>query len=252
MRRDVRIRQPRGLPIGQLPRPRRWPWLVALLALVLALGRYALERHSSVQAADRTPRSFTAPRGSRLTTARCIIVVIDESSSMTTSDPSGLRARAIDETVRFLVSFGLPGDEIGGGWFADTSSYADPVVVSKAASTWVPPNLGGSTNMTGALADVAPVLERCTAQPVLLLVTDGQADDLEVVRQRIHALPPDVRIHLVAMNVDGGYVSVAPFWEDPSLGIDSVERIDEVRPVAVARAVADILERETGQQIGVA
>ena len=251
MSREIRIRQPRNLPRGQLPRKRRWPWIVALLAVLVGLGWYSVHHHAEAVEADSAPRSFAAPRGSRNTTARCFIVVIDESSSMAGSDPNHLRAGAINETVRFLRAYGLPGDELGGGWFADSTAFTDPSTVGSVTTDWSAPNVGGGTNMVAAVVEAEQKLGQCSAQPVLLLVTDGQADDMTAVGNLIRGLSADTRVHLVAMNIDGGYDSIAQAWEDPALGIDSIERIDEVRPLAVAQAIAHILELETGQQIAV-
>ena len=71
--------------------------------------------------------SFATPAGERTTDARCWMVVIDESASMSTADEFGTRADAVRAASEFLAAYGLDGERIGVTWFAGRRLPKAPV-----------------------------------------------------------------------------------------------------------------------------
>ena len=77
----------------------------------------------------RPPRrtiAFDAPVGERITGARCLMVVVDESASMADADGTGARADAVAAAADFLAAHGLADDRIGVTWFADSADVEGP------------------------------------------------------------------------------------------------------------------------------
>ncbi len=68
-----------------------------------------------------------AAGGERTTGARCWMVVIDESSSMSSADSLGTRADAVRATAEFLAAYGVAADRIGVTWFADDAEVTPAV-----------------------------------------------------------------------------------------------------------------------------
>ena len=123
--------------------------------------------------------SFQAPTGERTTGARCWMVVIDESSSMSSADSLGTRADAVRATAEFLAAYGLDGDRIGETWFAD---YAEVHRRRADRRDFAP---SGATHDVGSGTEISAGPRRDLRlddgelrrqpQPVLVLVSDGQA-----------------------------------------------------------------------------
>jgi Mg-chelatase subunit ChlD len=199
--------------------------------------------------------AFEAPTGERSTAARCWMVVIDESASMATADSTGTRADAVRATNEFLAVYGLDDDRIAVTWFADRADAGTPRPASASAAAPIPPiDLGGGTDIATALhAALDTVTRGCgTAEPVLILVSDGQANsqaDFDATKALLADAAPEVAVHLIAMNGGGAFEPVRSYWEDPALGLASIETIASFGSADVAGAVARILSLETGQQI---
>jgi len=242
---------------------RRWPWLAALVPLAVAGGLWALRDRSpraavavaAPPAATPSGVGFAAPDGVRTTGARCLMVMVDESSSMTSADAAGTRADAVTATARFLAAYGVDGDRVGATWFADAADVQAPVPAATAATLDAGPGrrLGSGTEIGPALdATYTALAAGCgSARGAVVLVSDGAASgvaDFAAVGDAI-AAHPDVAVHLVAMNGGGAFEASRSFWENASLGIASVQTIDSFGSDEVAGAVAAILSAETGQQV---
>lgn len=243
---------------------RRWPLLllaapvVAWVALRLtdeSSPTVALSPTTSTAAPDSTVVAFDAPVGRRITDARCWMVVIDESSSMATADEVGARADAVRATGEFLEAYGLTDERIGVTWFADSADVTAPRAASDPISGPVDAlGLGSGTNISNALAETFDAMERScgSAQRVIVLVSDGQANDeasFGATADLIAGAGRSVHVHLVAMNGGQAFEQARAFWEDPALGIDSITAVDSFGSDEVAAAVAGILTLETGQQV---
>lgn len=197
--------------------------------------------------------AFGAPSGERTTGARCIVVAIDESTSMSSADRSGARADAVRATASFLATHGLDGDRLGTTWFAERASSTDPVPPQEAAPLDPPTTLGAGTSISAGLREAQRSLERgCgEATKVVVLVSDGEASgpgEFAAARNAVTSVD-GVALHLIAMNEGGAFEPSRAFWEDPQLGLASIQTIDGFGRDEMAGAVAAILSMETGQAV---
>jgi von Willebrand factor type A domain len=248
------------------PAPRRirrsrplWP-LLALLVPIAAIAAWRLvDDGGPSAAAEREPAdgaiAFDAPIGDRITGPRCLMVVVDESSSMTEADATGARADAVQAAADFLQAYGLPEDRIGTTWFADDADVVgpDPASTATAARAAESTALGSGTKIASALRSaLAAMATGCgRAQPVLVLVSDGQASgpaQFELARDVI-AGADGLDLHMIALDGNQAFDSVRSFWADPALGLDSIETISSFGRDEVAAAMAAILTLETGQRV---
>jgi len=259
IRRSVGTLRPPS-PRRLRPVRRRWPLPVIAIPLLAWAGvRLAddSERTDALgptSAPESTLVSFEAPVGERSTDARCWMVVIDESSSMSSADALGSRADAVRATAEFLAAYGLDGDRIGVTWFADTADVTAAVPSDSFAASATAPTVGSGTAISSALQSANDAMKASCdgAQPVIVLVTDGQAPtDAEFIATAAFLTGParDVHVHLVAMNDNQAFEPARAFWEGPALGVDSITTVDSFGSDEVAGAIARILATETGQQV---
>jgi hypothetical protein len=260
IRRSVGTLRPPS-PRRLRPARRRWP-LLLLVPVVAWAGLRLLDDDSPTQAAAPTTTgapvstlvSFQEPTGERNTAARCWMVVIDESSSMSSADSLGTRADAVRATAEFLAAYGLDGDRIGETWFADGADVTPAAPTGQFAPSVVKHDVGSGTELTNALtATVDSMASSCAGvQPVLVLVSDGQASsqpDFDGIATLLAGRGSDVSVHLIAMNENAAFESARSFWEDPALGLRSITTVTGFGSDEIAAAVAGILSTETGQQV---
>ena len=198
--------------------------------------------------------SFQAPTGERTTGARCWMVVIDESSSMSSADSLGTRADAVRATAEFLAAYGLDGDRIGETWFADDAAVTAAVPTASFVPSVAKHDVGSGTELAEALnATFDSMTASCAgSKPVIVLVSDGQASsqpDFVGISTLLTGRGSDVNVHLIAMNENAAFESARPFWEDPANGLQSITTVTGFGSAEVAAAVAGILSAETGQQV---
>jgi len=261
IRRSVGTLRPPS-PRRLRPARRRWPLAVLAVPLLAFVGwRLADDSEpsdalgpSTTDAPESTLVSFQAPVGERSTDARCWMVVIDESSSMSSADQLGTRADAVRATAEFLAAYGLDGDRIGVTWFADTADVTAAVPTDSFAASASAPLVGSGTEIAAALGDTNDAMTASCdgAQPVVVLVSDGQAPtDEEFAATSAFLTGPGrgAHVHLIAMNGNQAFEVARAFWEDPTLGLDSITTVDSFGSDEVAGAIAGILTTETGQQV---
>ena len=260
------IRRPVGTIRPPSPRRlraarRRWP-LLLLVPVAAWGGLRLLDDDAPTEAAApattdvpvSTLVSFQAPTGERSTGERCWMVVVDESSSMSSADSLGTRADAVRATAEFLAAYGLDGDRIGETWFADDADVTPAVPTAQFVPSASKRELGSGTELAEALtAAVDEMASSCAgATPVLVLVSDGQASsqpDFDGIATLLTGRGVDVHVHLIAMNENLAFESSRPFWEDPAIGLDSITTVSGFGTDEIAAAVAGILSAETGQQV---
>jgi hypothetical protein len=243
------------------PVHRRWP-LLLLVPVAVWGGVRLLDDDSPTEAAgpttseapDSTLVSFQDPTGERTTAARCWMVVIDESSSMSSADSLGTRADAVRATAEFLAAHGLDGDRIGETWFADDADVTPAVPTTRFVPSVVKHDVGSGTELAEALnATVDSMTASCEgAKPVIVLVSDGQATsqpDFDAIATLFTGRGREVNVHLIAMNENQAFEPARPFWEDPAIGLQSITTVSGFGSAEVAAAVAGILSVETGQQV---
>ena len=246
-------------------RRRRWPWLVPLAAL-LAWGTARLLDDPPATAAvpsspvaaaapSSTLVAFATPTGERATAARCWMVVIDESASMSTADKPGTRADAVRAAGEFLAAYGLADDRIGVTWFADlTEAEAPQAATAMRLAPAASANLGSGTVISDGLTAAFDAMDRTcgVTQRVIVLVTDGQATsaaEFAATEALIRGRGNGTTFHLIAMNGGGAFEPARSFWDDPALNLASIRTIDTFGRDEVAAAVAAILAMETGQKV---
>ena len=260
IRRSVGTLRPPS-PRRLRPARRRWPLLLLVPVAVWGALRFADDDSPSEAAAptasdvpDSTLVSFQAPTGERSTGARCWMVAIDESSSMSSADSLGTRADAVRAAAEFLAAYGLDGDRIGETWFADEAQVTSAVPTADFAPSAAKHDVGSGTALASALdATYDSMTTNCAgAEPVLVLVSDGQASsqpDFDAIAAFLTGRGVDINVHLIAMNENQAFESARPFWEDPTIGIDSITTVSGFGSDEIATAVAGILSDETGQQV---
>lgn len=260
IRRSVGTLRPPS-PRRLRPARRRWP-LLLLVPIAAWVGLRLADDDSPTQAAAPTTTgapvstlvSFQAPTGERSTAARCWMVAIDESSSMSSADSLGTRADAVRATAEFLAAHGLDGDRIGETWFADEAQVTPAVATADFAPSATKHDVGSGTELASALnATFDSMTSNCAdAQQVLVLVSDGQAasqPDFDAITTFLTGRGRDVNVHLIAMNENQAFESARAFWEDPAIGLDSITTVSGFTGDEIAAAVARILSVETGQQV---
>jgi von Willebrand factor type A domain len=261
IRRSVGTLRPPS-PRRLRPARRRWPLAVVAIPLLAWLGwRLADDAEpsdalgpSTTETPVSTLVSFQSPIGERSTGARCWMVVIDESSSMSDADQLGTRADAVRATAEFLAAYGLDGDRIGVTWFADTADVTAAVPTDSFAASGTAPPVGSGTLISSALDTANNTMKASCgeAQPVIVLVSDGLAptdEEFAATAAFLTGAGRDVHVHLVAMNGNQAFEQARAFWEDPALGVDSITAVDSFGTDVVAGAIAAILTAETGQQV---
>jgi hypothetical protein len=233
--------------IGTVRRTRPFP--IGLLSLVAGLA--GLAWWAPWTPGPVAPIAFTA-EGERTLGPICLAVMIDESGSMSDSDPEQSRAAALLGAASFLDRYGLPQDRIAGGWFADDASISG--LMDGATGTRRLPERptvpsGGGTNMAAAMNEAGRVLHSChpATRPVLTLVTDGQADDLDAVAQALDRLPPDTLTQLIAIDATG-VLGRAEQWRRaaPQVAITTVRSLDRR---GIGDGIATSLSALTGQRV---
>lgn len=244
---------PRPLAPPRVTAVRR-PIPIALSPLVLIAALGALAWWGPWSTHSVTPIAFHA-HGPRTKGPICLAVMIDESGSMSDSDPQQSRSAALIGAASFLGSEGVPQDRIAGGWFADqarVSTLMDGPTGLRHLPRSSTVSSGGGTNMAAAVTTAAQVLGQCDAatRPVLALVSDGMADDFEAVAQSLTHLPANTEVHLLAIDATGS-LGQAPDWQNlgPNVQVNAVRSLDRK---GVGSGMALLLSDLTGQQVAVA
>lgn len=234
-------------PISVVPR-RPFPWWIPIAATLSGgLIWWAPWEPDPVE-----PIVFSAD-GPRMTAPMCVAVMIDESGSMADSDPQLARPAALLGASSFLGEFGLATDQVAGGWFADTAEIS-PLLSAAKGLTELPQDStvpsGGGTNMVAAIDRAGQTLETCPfgQTPVLVLVTDGVADDFEAVGQAIARLPSGTTTQLLAIDATGSLASVSSEWAHYAPGVE-VEPVTALDRDGVGTGMANVLSRLTGQKV---
>jgi len=185
----------------------------------------------------------------------CVAVMIDESGSMSDADPRQARTAALLGASSFLDEFGLSTDQVAGGWFSDTAAMSSLMTASKGLAglpqTSTVPS-GGGTNMVAATDRASTTLQACPAgqTPVLILVTDGVADDFVALRAAVARLPTGTLTQLLAIDQTDSFDSVEPEWARyaPEVGI---VRVTTLTRDGVGVGMASVLSTLTGQEVSV-
>lgn len=255
---------------GQRPRPpapgvgavglapaQRWPWLLALLAL-LALVAW--------RCAPREPATLgpvPPPTGQRTANVIDLCLAIDDSSSTGETDPANRRYQAARFLAGFLAQQSRPArpDRVcvvhfGGDAPEELALPLTPVTDRAAidAAIATPTDLG-DTNFVAADERLAELLGSPLPghHQVVITFTDGvpsssgSSDSFDAISRSLDNLPRR-STHLIALDENGAFDSVRSEWE--SLGLGSIRELSGLQGNELEHAFAHIVVDELGMQWG--
>jgi hypothetical protein len=227
------------------------PWRLLLLggALVGGLVWWAPWRPTPVH-----PIRYSAT-GVRTNPPVCMSVMIDESSSMQSSDPEFARVGALLGAGQLFGDEGVTGDSLAAGWFADLAISSDLLAVGGETAP-LPQGatspVGEGTNFNAAVQAASEVLRDCTAgtTPALVLISDGLTDSFQGIAAEFNSLPVGTRTYMLAIDATQGFQQVANGWRDAAPAMQVVPSTSLNRK-GVGTAMAKILSDLTGQRVQV-
>jgi hypothetical protein len=185
-----------------------------------------------------------------------IELVVDMSSSNSTSDPKGLRITESAEVLRWLGEYGRPADRVGVVQFSDNTVTTLPLTpvaaAAKTASIATAPDpsvANGGTDIAGAIT--AGVQNLAAVPPgtrkVLVLFTDGASSSLDGIPSAL-AAAAGIHVALVALDHDGTFAQTSDFWRSQEM--HDIEHVRSAHRGAIARPIGEIIVNEAGQRLG--
>jgi len=157
-----------------------WRRLPSTLLMILALSLLMVARAPEASAEQSAPNTRLA-----------VVLLVDNSGSMASSDPGGLRWSA----AQLFVDLSTPGDHIAAVTFSSTVSplgdaasgkmatISDPASRKAVKTLLAPQKPDGATNMNEALRTAARLLGGQVegARPVVVLLTDGKPEPADQI-----------------------------------------------------------------------
>jgi hypothetical protein len=246
------VRRPAGLPplgdlgrigdVGALPRTRRWPWLLLLLAAVLAsVLALAVGAHRH----DEAPTSLSGAQLDGDRGAGCVrlAVIADDSGSMV--DYAQARTAAVREVLRWAPSNLRRDDQLTVIEFAGSAATTLPTVdIARAASARLapPPALADGSTLTTALDQLA-AQGPSPCDTVAVVVSDGVIDETD--EAVVDAAVTRAGVDRMVLLLPSRDLDVPSEWRT-ALPSAQVARTDAGDPRAIAlalgRALADYLD----------
>ncbi len=250
--------------------PRRWPRiLVVLFALGIALVGLGLAAGATARTIGRLASGgadlgpVPDPVGPRIDTGLDLCLIIDDSGSTASTDPSFTRYEAARFLVEFLAEQAEPGvdDRICVVHFGSsaTRSLALPLTLlhDRAAinDALVPPLDQGGTNFVAAntLASELMAGSDPSRHKVVVIFTDGQpsagTDDavFAAISRSLDGLPR-WSTHLIALDDGDEYDDIHQQWE--RLGLGSTQRLSQLEGRHLEHAFAHIVVDELSMTWG--
>jgi hypothetical protein len=254
-----RLSPPAAPPAGIVPVRARRRWLALALAL-LGLAAVAFLALAPWGGGEDGVLRLAPPEGLRTTGAMTVVVAIDHSGSLVSSDPTNLRRRQTGEVARWLAAHGHLDDRVGVIHFAGGLTELEPTR-ARFGLDEVERELAAHPPLDPSQNTFRPALEAATAMfdrapgttPVLLLVTDGQPDGVEPptgIARGLRTLPEGTAVHILGL--DGGrlWTRNAHHWLDV-IPLASVTVVRDRGGRSLADALAATLGAQTGQTISV-
>lgn len=233
-------------PIPRAPGPSglrapvpRWVWvlvlLLPLLPFLVAAGR-ELGGEAALLEPNLPPCVDDRPE--------LTVTVLDVSSSVIADGGADRRGRSFDETILLAEHLGRQAcsadDRLGAVIFASRAVEIPPTLLTShsviAASIKRPPEseIGGSTDLAGALARVVQLADRFDDHRLTVIVlSDMAVDDEQATRALLGQVAGRSSLHLVAL----GDVPDRSFHEE----FQSVIALETVQHGDVASALADVI-----------
>lgn len=201
---------------------------------------------------------ITVPGSRTLTMLLRICVCVDESGSVSSTDPGGEARRATLLACDWLDEYSEnPRDRIGLVRFAERADSINPVRAGSAraaierALARGGQDLGGGTQLAPAVEEIRRMLGgHLREYRLALLVTDGQVaepdDELRRLFGRLRASLDSV--YLIALDADGSWSSQTHARYD-SLGLSGVIPLKKAGGAELAAAIATVLVHEAGLSV---
>lgn len=182
-----------------------------------------------------------------------VMVALDESGSLTVTDPNRQSHQAVLELCDWLTCYsGDTRDRIGVVRFADRASATAPVRVKDARTVieqelLAGANVGGGTRLSPAIEELCRQLKARRERRLAFLVTDGQvAESQEQLRLLFSELQSaSEAIHLIALAHDGSWQRHT-HHRFTTLPITTTTTLGTLGRAQLSHAIASILMRETG------
>jgi hypothetical protein len=265
---------PRALPRSRalIARPLKDDPLTEILRVASALGRSSVAGlHRSIDEAlrgspaavfnrlspeeDEPELPVTIPGSRTLTLPMRICVCVDESGSVSATDPGGEAHRTTLLVCDWLDEYSEnPRDRVGLVRFAERADSISPVragaakgVIGQALARGGR-DLGGGTQLAPAIVEMRRMLGgHLREYRVALLVTDGQvAESDEELRRLLGLLRTSVdSVYLIALDADGAWSSQTHARYE-SLGLSGVIPLQKAGGAELAVAIATVLVHEAG------
>ena len=237
----------------------RFPLLPLLLlaAIVGAIWWWPEDKADSAPAPNPVGVPTQIPGTRTLASPLALDVVIDESPSTSTSDPRGLRHSEAKAIARWMSRYSEnAADRFGAIEFAGKARGVRPAPVARAAIVldrlFRAPiaSLGNGTDLAPAAKLVDRDLEPLrNARRVVIVLSDGQLSDMSTIPAVVGRLRAAAdSVYVVGLNGDGIWATQTRHsWE--GLGLAGVLQLNKVGKNRLAQTVANIVLRETGQQV---
>lgn len=198
-------------------------------------------------------RTLTAPMG--------INICVDESGSVSATDPGGEAHRATLLVCDWLKEHSQnERDRIGLVRFADRAESIRPVRADFARRTIERAlarggsDLGGGTSLTPAIEELCALLGGSRREyRLVLLVTDGQVPESNEELRRLFGLLRAAAdsVYLIALDADGAWSGQTHARFD-SLGLSGTIPLRKTRSAELAEAIANVLVHEAGLALATA
>jgi von Willebrand factor type A domain len=237
----------------------RFPLLPLLLLAAIAAAVWWWPDDKAESASASTPARVPVPiAGTRtLASPLAVDVVIDESQSTDSTDPTGLRHSEAEAIVTWMNRYSEnAADRFGAIEFAGKARSVPPEQVSHATAALTKlfrepmAALGSGTDLVPAARLVERDLKPLrNTRRVVIVLSDGQLNDMSTVPAVVRRLRSAAdSVYVVGLNGDGTWArETRHSWA--GLGLTGLFKLDQVRKNRLAQTVANIVIRETGQQV---
>ena len=230
------------------------PGLLPVFLIAAAFLAWWLWPSSHQATAARIPTPVAGTR--TLAAPLDLCIVIDESSSTDDTDPSGRRHTEAVGVATWMGRYSEnKRDEICLVQFANGAAGHAPVPVGKAPAMLTKAfarfaKIGTGTVLAPAVGVVEREMTGLRGRRVIVIISDGQLNhegpqEIRALIRRLRTVADDV--FFVGLNGDGKWGKTQHLYENN--GLAGIYTLDSFAPNVFAQTLAQIVLRETGQQV---